>query len=87
MIAFNSKTNHLKSKELDMTNQEACLKKINQDLNQTPAEYLPALLTIIHAFRESVSTENTLKGFEISWQEMLRGDMQPIDTLWDDIEQ
>ncbi len=70
-----------------MTNQEACLKKINQELDQTPAEYLPALLTIIHAFRESVSTDNALKGFEISWQEMLRGDMQPIDTLWDDIEQ
>jgi hypothetical protein len=28
----------------------------------------------------------TLKGFETSWQEMLRGEYQPVDTLWDDIE-
>ena len=70
-----------------MTIQEACLKKINQELQQTPAEYLPALLTIIHAFRESVNPDNAAKGFEISWQEMLRGDYQPIDNLWDDAEQ
>lgn len=28
----------------------------------------------------------TLKDFETSWQEMLRGEYYPIETLWDDID-
>jgi hypothetical protein len=27
-----------------------------------------------------------LQGFETSWKEMLRGEIHPIETLWDDIE-
>lgn len=66
--------------------QETYLEQIELELKQTPAEYLPALLTIIHAFRESVCPDNVTKGFETSWQEMLRGEIHPIETLWDDIE-
>ncbi|MDP3877467.1 MAG: hypothetical protein Q8Q50_10835 [Methylobacter sp.] len=69
-----------------MVIQETYLDKIELELKQTPAEYLPALLTIIHAFRESVCPDNVAKGFETSWQEMLRGEYQSVDTLWDDIE-
>lgn len=28
-----------------------------------------------------------LHNFEASWQEMLRGETHPIETLWDDIEE
>ena len=28
----------------------------------------------------------TLKEFETSWQEMLRGEYQPVESLWDNIE-
>ena len=69
-----------------MSPQETYLEQIELELKQTPAEYLPALLTIIHVFRESVCSDNAPKGFEISWQEMLRGEYQSVDTLWDDIE-
>jgi hypothetical protein len=37
-----------------MTIQETCLEQIQLELKQTPSEYLPVLLNMIHAFRETV---------------------------------
>ena len=37
-----------------MTTQEAYLEQIELELKQTPVEYLPALLNMIHTFRETV---------------------------------
>jgi hypothetical protein len=37
-----------------MTTQETYLEQIEHELKQTPVEYLPALLNMIHAFRETV---------------------------------
>lgn len=67
-----------------MNTQETYFEQIQQELNQTPVEYLPTLLTIIHNFRESACLDSVATGFSISWQEMLRGEYRPIDTLWDD---
>jgi hypothetical protein len=71
-------------KETVMSTQATYLEQIQQKLKQTPIKYLPTLLTIIHNFRgrflDSVAT-----GFSISWQEMLRGECHPINTLWDDM--
>ncbi|MBF0378890.1 MAG: hypothetical protein HQK72_15625 [Desulfamplus sp.] len=37
-----------------MITQEIYIEQIQQELEQTPAEYLPALLNIIHSYRESI---------------------------------
>jgi hypothetical protein len=29
---------------------------------------------------------NAVEGFRIGWQEVMRGEYHPVDTLWDDID-
>jgi len=64
----------------------AYLEKIEQEIKQMPAEYLPALFNIIHTFRESVQLNNATQSFQQGWQEALAGETQPIETLWNDLE-
>ena len=59
------------------------LEQIEQEIQQTPQEYLPALLNIIHSFRESVTLNSPQKSFQQGWKEALAGETQPIETLWD----
>lgn len=60
--------------------------KIEQEINQMPAEYLPALYNIVHIFRESVSIKSTADSFRQGFKEALAGKVHPVETLWDDIE-
>lgn len=69
-----------------MARQEAYLAQIQQELKQTPVEYLPALLNIIHTFRESVATSSAEESFKTGWQEIKQGDYEPINNLWDGID-
>jgi hypothetical protein len=69
-----------------MSTQKIYLEKIQQEITQTPAEYLPALLTIIHSFRESVCINNAATSFSMGWQEVQRGEYEPIDRLWDNLD-
>ena len=64
----------------------AYLQKIELEIQQMPPEYLPALLSIIHTFRESVQLNNATQSFQQGWQEALAGEIQPLATLWDDLE-
>jgi hypothetical protein len=54
------------------------LEQIQQELKQTPAEYLPVLLSIIHAFRESVCINSAEENFRNGWQEMQQGHYEPL---------
>ena len=56
------------------------------EIQKVPDEYLPALLTIVHSFRESVSLPSATESFERGWQEAMAGETHPIDTLWDGID-
>ncbi len=60
--------------------------QIEQEIQQTPLEYLPALLNIIHSFRESVTLNSPQKSFQQGLKEALSGETQPIETLWDGLE-
>ncbi|MFI3190413.1 MAG: hypothetical protein QX190_12735 [Methylococcales bacterium] len=62
------------------------LERIEQEVKQMPPEYLPALLNIIHTFRESVQLNTATQSFQQGWQEALNGETQAIETLWDDLE-
>jgi hypothetical protein len=60
--------------------------QIQDEIRQVPEEYLPALLNIVHAFRESVSLKTAENSVRQGWQEALNGETQPISTLWDGLD-
>ncbi len=72
-------------KQIMMT-QENYLEQIQQELIRTPAEYLPALLNIIHTFRESICMNSAEESFKNGWSEIQKGQYEPISKLWDGIE-
>ena len=69
-----------------MNSQKTYLEQIQQELKQTPVEYLPALLTIIHSFRESVCINSAEDSFKVAWQEVQNEQYHPISDLWDGID-
>lgn len=60
--------------------------RVAAEIQQVPDEYMPALLTIIHSFRESVSLPSASESFEQGLKEAMEGDVQPIESLWDGID-
>jgi len=51
-----------------------------------PQEYLPALLNIVHSFRESVSLKSAGDSFKQSWNEVMCGETELLEKLWDGID-
>ena len=62
------------------------IEKIENEINQMPPEYLPALFNIVHIFRESVSEKTIEDSFRQGFKEALNGNVHSIETLWDNIE-
>lgn len=60
--------------------------ELASEIQKVPEEYLPALLTIVHSFRESVSLPTAAESFEQGWKEAMEGKTHPIETLWDGID-
>lgn len=60
--------------------------QLQDEIRQVPDEYLPALLNIVHAFRESVSLKDAEDSLRQGWKEVMQGDTQPVDTLWDGLD-
>lgn len=67
--------------------QPSYSERLASEIQQVPEEYLPALLTIVHSFRESVSLPTATESFEQGWKEAMAGETHPIETLWDGIEE
>ena len=66
-----------------MKNTEAQLQsRLKQEIEKIPAEHLPALLTIVHSFRESVALDSAEDSFKKGWQEASDGDYQSLENLW-----
>lgn len=59
---------------------------LHQEIDQTPKEYLGALLNIVHTFRESVSLPSPADSVEQALKETLSGETHDISTLWDDVD-
>lgn len=76
---------HCHSYREKMMPQENYLDQIQQELIKTPAEYLPALLNIIHTFRESICMNSAEESFKTGWSEIQKGQYEPISKLWDGI--
>ncbi len=58
--------------------------QVTEELDRIPAEYLPAVLQVLRAFRESVTFKSAEESFRQGWQEALAGDTHPASELWTD---
>jgi len=68
------------------TTKAALQKKVLAELNHVPIEYYPLLLQIIRTYRESVTLDSAAASFKRGWQEALRGEIFPIEQLWEDLD-
>ncbi|MBN1888270.1 MAG: hypothetical protein JW850_09775 [Thermoflexales bacterium] len=68
------------------TYQATYTERISQEIKQTPEEYLPLLLEMIHLFRQSITLKPAEESFRQGWQEALKGETLPISELWTGIE-
>lgn len=59
---------------------------LHQEIDQTPEEYRPLLLRIVHSFREGVALPTAAESFEEGWKDVIAGNTHPIETLWDGID-
>lgn len=57
-----------------------------EEIEQTPEEYLPNLLEIIRAFRESVTLKSAEESFRQGWYEAMTENTFPVSQLWDGID-
>lgn len=60
--------------------------RLLSEIKQVPPEYLPALLTIVHSFRESVAFDSAENSFEKGWKEVSENNLKPIEDLWQGLE-
>lgn len=60
--------------------------QLSEELRDVPDEYMPALINIVHAFRLGVVQKSLEESFKRSWDQAQNGNLQPIETLWDDLD-
>lgn len=56
------------------------------ELEALPDEYLPFVLQLVRAFRESLTLKPAAASFRQGWSEARQGEVSPVSTLWDDID-
>jgi len=61
--------------------------QLAQEINNTPDEYLPMLLKLVHLFRQRITLKPAQESFRQGWQEVLTGETLPIETLWEGIDE
>ncbi len=68
-----------------MVQPDVTYQKVLEEVEKIPAEYLPFLLEIMRAFRESLTLKTAEESFRQGWQEALRGETRPVSELWEDM--
>ncbi len=71
----------------DVMTTQSYADQLREEIRDVPDEYMPALINIVHAFREGVVQKSLEESFARSWQQAQAGETHPIDTLWDDLEE
>ena len=56
--------------------------QLQEEIDQIPEEYKPALVNIVRAFREGIVLKNAEDSFIEGWSDVLNENTSPIDTLW-----
>ncbi len=57
--------------------------RVIEQVGDVPDEYLPALLQMVSAFRESVALVPAEESARLGWSEVQRGEVRPVSELWD----
>jgi hypothetical protein len=68
------------------TYQATYTTRINQEIEQTPEEYLPLLLEMIHLFRQSITLQPAKDSFRQGWQEAMKDEVLSVAELWTGID-
>ena len=63
-----------------------CRDKVLAEIDTLPEEYLPFLLQMMRAFRESVTLKSAAESFRQGWCEAQGGMTSPVKDLWDGID-
>ena len=63
-----------------------CRDKVLAEIDALPDEYLPFLLQMMRAFRESVTLKPASESFRQGWCEAQSGMASPLEDLWDGID-
>ena len=73
-------------KGINMVRPNVTRRAVLEEVEQIPTEYLPFLLEMMRAFRESITLKPAEESLRQGWQEALRGETRPVSELWDDID-
>jgi hypothetical protein len=60
--------------------------KVLAEIDALPEEYLPFLLQMMRAFRESVTLKPAGESFRQGWCEAQRRLTYPVEELWDGVD-
>jgi len=69
-----------------MVRPNATHQAVLEEVEKILAEYLPFLLEMMRAFRESITLKPAAESFRQGWQEALRGETRPVSELWADLD-
>lgn len=61
--------------------------RVHEEIEKIPGEYLPSVLKMMRAFRESVTLRPAEESFRQGFEEALAGDTLPISRLWEGIDE
>ena len=61
-------------------------KQLHDEIEQTPEEFRPLLLRIVHSFREGVMLPSAENSFIEGWQDVKNGKTHSVDSLWDGVD-
>jgi hypothetical protein len=61
-------------------------RQIEEEIEKIPMEFLPSLLKLLQAFRETVQLPAAEDTFRAAWKEAKSGQTHPISELWEGIE-
>jgi len=56
-----------------------CLEQLESEIQEIPEEFLPKLISMVKSYRETLQIEES---FKQSWQEVRKGEIYPIEQLW-----
>jgi hypothetical protein len=69
-----------------MVQSHVTYRTVLEEVEKIPLEYLPFLLEIMRAFKESITLKPAVESFRQGWQEALHGETRPVSELWEDID-
>ena len=61
-------------------------KQIEEELAKIPLEFLPSVLKVLQAFRETVALPSAEDSFRDAWVEAKQCITHPVSELWDGID-